>query len=495
MAMISVQQLTFSYDGSFGNVFDQVTFQMDSDWKLGFVSRNGRGKTTFLHLLMGRYEYRGQISASVNFEYFPYEVRSKAELSRTVVDEICPEVMDWQIQKELSLLDVDVEILDRPYEILSEGEQTKLLLAAMFLVDNAFLLLDEPTNHLDATARESVKQYLRSKNGFILVSHDRDLLDACADHILSINKTQIDIQKGNFSSWWVNKMAQDEFEMAENKKLMREIGRLTESAKRGVRWADKVEDSKLGKGKDGQKVLDKGYVGHKAAKAMKRAKNIEAKREDAVRDKSMLLHNIERSDDIKISPISFFRERLVEAEHLSVFYDQKVVFKDLNFTINRGDSVALVGKNGAGKSSVLKLILGKDIPYTGRIKTESGLVISYVPQSTDELSGTIRDYERSRQLDSALFRAILDKFDFSKDQFDKKIEDYSGGQKKKVLLAASLCDRAHLYVWDEPLNFIDIFSRMQIEKMLISYQPTLIFVEHDEAFTRAVATKTIVIGE
>ena len=106
MSMISVQQLTFSYDGSFGNVFDQVTFQMDSDWKLGFVSRNGRGKTTFLHLLMGRYEYRGQISASVNFEYFPYEVRSKAELSRTVVDEICPEVMDWQIQKELSLLDV-----------------------------------------------------------------------------------------------------------------------------------------------------------------------------------------------------------------------------------------------------------------------------------------------------------------------------------------------------------------------------------------------------
>ena len=165
------------------------------------------------------------------------------------------------------------------------------------------------------------------------------------------------------------------------------------------------------------------------------------------------------------------------------------------FPINGGGCVALVGKNGAGKSSVLKLILGKDIPYTGRIKTESGLVISYVPQSTDELSVTIRDYERSRQLDSALFRAILDKFDFSKDQFDKKIEDYSGGQKKKVLLAASLCDRAHLYVWDEPLNFIDIFSRMQIEKMLISYNPTLIIVELDEAFTRAVATKTIVIGE
>jgi len=495
LSLISVQQLTFSYDGSFGNVFDQVSFQMDSDWKLGFVSRNGRGKTTFLNLLMGRYEYRGQISASVNFEYFPYEVSSKTAICREVVREIDPEIMEWQIKKELSLLNVEDEVLDRPFDTLSEGEQTKLLLASMFLVDNAFLLLDEPTNHIDSSARASLKEYLKRKNSFILVSHDRDLLDACVDHILSINKTQIEIQKGNFSSWWANKSARDEFELAENKKLKREITRLTDSTRRSERWAAKVEDSKMGLGKDGQKVADKGYIGHKAAKAMKRAKNIEARREEAVIEKSSLLHNIERNDDIKISPIPFYKERLVEADHLSVAYGSKVVFNDLSFSIYRGERVALTGKNGAGKSSVLKLIMRQDIPHSGGFKTESGLVISYVPQSTDGLSGTLLEFERSRRLDGALFRAILDKFDFSKDQFDKKIEDYSGGQKKKIVLAASLCEKAHLYVWDEPLNYIDIFSRMQIEKMLLRYQPTIVFVEHDEAFTREVATKTVVVGE
>jgi lincosamide and streptogramin A transport system ATP-binding/permease protein len=129
--------------------------------------------------------------------------------------------MDWEIVKELSLLDMDCDTLYRQFYTLSRGEQTKALLAAMFLKENSFLLIDEPTNHLDAEARQKLSDYLKKKKGFILISHDRSFLDNCIDHILSINKTNIEIQKGNFSSWWRNKELQDGFELAENEKLKR----------------------------------------------------------------------------------------------------------------------------------------------------------------------------------------------------------------------------------------------------------------------------------
>ena len=219
MSLINIQNLTFAYEGSYDNVFENVSFQIDTDWKLGFTGRNGRGKTTFLKLLLGKYSYSGTISASVNFEYFPYKVADKSVNTIDIVEQIYPDYEYWQIVKELNLLQVDEEVLYRPFETLSNGEQTKVLLAVMFLKENSFLLIDEPTNHLDLQARETVSRYLNGKKGFILVSHDRAFLDGCIDHVLSINKTDIEIQQGNFSSWMANKTLQDNFELSENAKL------------------------------------------------------------------------------------------------------------------------------------------------------------------------------------------------------------------------------------------------------------------------------------
>ena len=183
--------------------------------------------------------------------------------------------------KEVSLLDIDDDVLYRQFNTLSKGEQTKALLAAMFLKENSFLLIDEPTNHLDAEGRKKLSSYLAKKKGFILISHDRAFLDNCIDHILAINKTNIEIQRGNFSSWWRNKELQDSFELSENEKLKKDIYRLSSSAKRTTRWSDSVESSKHGTTNSGSK-LDKGYVGHKAAKMMKRAKNIESRQQDMI---------------------------------------------------------------------------------------------------------------------------------------------------------------------------------------------------------------------
>ena len=136
----------------------------------------------------------------------------------------------------------------------------------------------------------------------------------------------------------------------------------------------------------------------------------------------------------------------------------------------------------------MKLLLKYPIEHTGTVTSGSGLVISYVPQDTSHLKGTLTEFAKVHKIDESLFKAILRKMDFERVQFTKDIQDFSGGQKKKVLLAKSLCEQAHLYVWDEPLNFIDIYSRMQIEQLIQEFSPTMIFVEHDRAFREKIAT-------
>ena len=143
------------------------------------------------------------------------------------------------------------------------------------------------------------------------------------------------------------------------------------------------------------------------------------------------------------------------------------------------------------KSSIIKKILGNEIQHEGKIEIASGLKISYVNQDTSALSGSLKDYISENDLDESLFKALLRKLDFSRQQFEKRMEDYSGGQKKKVLIAKSLCEQAHIYIWDEPLNFIDIFSRMQIEKLIEEFKPTMFLVEHDKSFVDKIATKII----
>lgn len=151
MAQINVNNLTFAYEGSFDNVFENTSFSIDTNWRLGFVGRNGKGKTTFLNLLLGKYEYEGNISTNTIFDYFPYIVNSE-ELTKTageLIESWKPGVEIWRVMCELPELSIDAELLYRPFGTLSFGERTKIMLAILFSGGNDFLLIDEPTNHLD----------------------------------------------------------------------------------------------------------------------------------------------------------------------------------------------------------------------------------------------------------------------------------------------------------------------------------------------------------
>ncbi|MBQ3146236.1 MAG: ABC-F type ribosomal protection protein [Oscillospiraceae bacterium] len=486
MSLIQVTNLTFAYDGSYENIFENASFQIDTNWRLGFTGRNGRGKTTFLNLLLGKYEYQGSISASVSFSYFPYHVADKTIFTIDVVEEIYPEYQYWQLVREMNALQLNEEVLYRSFETLSNGEQTKLMLAVLFLKENNFLLIDEPTNHLDIQGREIVSQYLNSKKGYILVSHDRAFLDGSVDHILSINKASIDVCRGNFSTWYENKLRQDAFEQAKNEKLKQEVQRLEETAREKAVWSDRVEATKIGFG-----PCDRGYIGHKAAKMMARSKAIEKRQQAAIEEKSQLLKNIERIDALKILQTPFHSKRLVTLRDVTICYDKEPICEGITFEIQQGDRIALQGANGSGKSSIIKLICGEDIPYTGEMRIGNGLSISYVSQDTSELRGKLTDFARDSGIDESLFLALLAKLDVPKRQMEKDMSSLSAGQKKKVLLARSICQPTHLHIWDEPMNYIDVISRMQIEELLLQFKPTILFVEHDKVFCDNIATKVV----
>lgn len=485
MSHIKIENLTFAYPGTYQNIFENVTLNLDSQWKLGFTGRNGRGKTTFLKLLLGKYPYEGRIQTKVIFDAFPFEISEPSRLTYEVVEHFVPEYEHWQLIKEMNLMGMDEMCLYRPFESLSLGEQTKMEMVILFLKDNRFLLIDEPTNHLDENGRRLMMKYLNGKSGFIVVSHDRAFLDGCTDHTLCIQKTNIVIVQGSYTSFLMDKKLKDNYEMAQNDKLKKEVDALTLSAKRAAGWSDAIEATKCGNGH-----VDRGYIGAKSAKMMKRAKSLQRRKERAAEEKSKLLKDIEMADALEMFPLDFRTDTLIRLNEVSVQYGEKEIIRNFSYEIRKGERIAIRGGNGAGKSTLLKAMMN-ELNFAGHIYKPTDLQISYVSQDTKTLKGSVHDYIESSGVEPWLFRSMLHKLDFSLDLYEKNLPQLSEGQKKKVLLAKSLCERAHVYVWDEPLNYIDVISREQIEAVILACQPTLIFVEHDHTFNEKIATQVI----
>ncbi len=487
--LLSIRNLSFMYEGSYEPVFENLSINLDTRWKLGLIGRNGRGKTTLLSLMLGKYAYQGVIENPLTPVYFPFAVDDPTQLTLFVMQAAAPDAEDWQLIREMNLLKVTEDALYRPFNTLSKGEQTKALLCALFAREDAYPLIDEPTNHLDAHGRALVADYLCGKDGFLLVSHDRAFLNRCIDHVFSLNKSDAWVMQGDYDTWEKRLNDQNAYEQARNEELKRDINRLTESARQAAMWSNKVEKEKFHVPESVAAVTDRGYIGARAAAMMKRSQNTLKRRERAIEEKKSLLKNVEQVGELKLTVLEHPKKVLISVQNGAVSYDGRTVCENIQFEIKQGDRVALTGPNGAGKSSILRTLCGLGDAFTGDVRIATGLVISHVPQETDGLAGGMRDYIQSHQLDETLFKAILRNMDFEREAFDRDLSTLSQGQKKKILLAASLCVPAHLYVWDEPLNYIDVLSRVQVERLMEACQPTLLLVEHDRVFLEHVCTR------
>ncbi|GAB2024050.1 ABC-F type ribosomal protection-like protein Eat(A) [Lactovum odontotermitis] len=489
---IEIKNLTFSYGDQL--IFDKADINVDDGWHLGLVGRNGRGKTTLLKILQGELPISSPLNSRKTFVYFPQELTDTSNLTLYLLQELA-DFEQWQLERELTLLSVNTEdVLWRPFDSLSGGEQTKCLLALLFLDgERNFPLIDEPTNHLDLSSRQIVADYLKKKSGFIVVSHDRNFLNQVTDHTLAIERQKISLYQGNFAIYEQEKKLRDDFELTENSKLRKEISRLKETAREKEEWSKNLEATKSRKkrGFDSEtKRVDKGFIGRKAASMMKKSKNLEQRMHKDISEKEKLLKNLEFISPLAMCFRADHHRVLVSCEHFSLGYSS-LLFEPVSFEMERGQIVALTGVNGAGKSSFVQALTGGfSGQMSGKFTIPRTITISRVRQIYDN-RGALKDFAQAEKLDYELFLSNLKKLGLEREVFRQPIETMSQGQQKKVELAKSLSQEAQLYVWDEPLNYLDVFNQEQIAELLMSVKPSMILIEHDQAFIAKVCDKIV----
>ncbi|MCR4775113.1 MAG: ATP-binding cassette domain-containing protein [Saccharofermentans sp.] len=486
MPVININNLTFGYDGSERTLFDNVTISLDTSWKLALAGRNGRGKTTFFKLLRGELPFSGTITGVPETVIFP-------------MNEL-PDNEEWRVRKELNLMGADPDIIWRPLDTLSGGERTKLMLANLFASDGIYPLIDEPTNHLDRQGREAVSEYLSSKEGFILISHDRAFLDRCTDHTLVITKTGLELVAAPYSVWWENNEQRMENERARNDQLKKEMSSIDAAMKKNAQWSSKAEGYK-NRSKAPSKVAEdhfrRAYEAEKARKLMSAAKNLEKRNALKLEEKQSLLKDMERTETLKITGTEHHNKTPVILKGITLKRYGETIVSGFDLTIERGNKISIQGKNGCGKSTLIKYLAGsgetEGITAEGNIYIAPGLKISYVGQDTSSLSGSLYDIADERGADKTVFSTILIKMGFTKEMLYRDVNALSLGQKKFVMIALSLCEHADLYLWDEPLNYIDVYMRQEIERLVKCNNVTMLFVEHDRTFSEAVADREVIM--
>ena len=523
MSKITMNKMSYYYEDFYHPVYENINLAIKTEWKLGLIGRNGRGKTTLLKLLNGELEpTSGNISIPVEMEYFPYNNECGYTITRDIIKEnvgklkSMEDTMDtiimendearfdeysrlqeqylemdgYEIEsrmlKEMDEMQLDKALLDREFDTLSGGEKTRIMLLTLFLRKKSFVLLDEPTNHLDTEGKEAVVAYLQKKKGFIVVSHDRSFLDQVIDHVISINKKDITIEKGNYSSWKYNKDKKEEFELRTRERLEEEIAQLERSAKCSRTWADIGNMQRYQFASHGRANGVETY--------MKQAKRSEARMQDNIEQKKQLLQNYEEVKPLVMNQSNDIEEKcLIRIKELSFKYADhtKQIIKGFNFEVHAGERIWVKGKNGAGKSTLLKILSGALL--SDAIEYAEGLQIAMVAQEPAWKTGYIKEgfqdtignpvYQR--------FLELCDHFELPENFLERPLETYSSGELKKINIARALAENHHIILFDEPLNYMDTYFSEQLEKAILEYKPTIIFVEHDSYFGKAIATKTI----
>lgn len=484
MSNISIKNLTFAYPGQVA-LFDNANFELDTSWRLGLLGRNGRGKTTLFKLLQNKLSYTGTINVSVPLAYFPQPLGDQTQLALYCLQET-GNFLEWELKRELKLFGISEDLLWQPFNTLSGGEQTKLMLCALFCQADHFFLLDEPTNHLDLAGRQELVAYLKQKKqGFIVTSHDRTFLDQTIDHTLVIERSQLRLENGDLASYEMQKNRRDSHDIQQNEKTRHELKRLKQAALTKENWASQAERQK-----QNNSHADKGFIGRRAAKVMKRATALKSRAEEQIKQKETQLKNLEVSEPLSLNYQPTHKQVLVKAKDFTLAYE-KPLFSPLNFEVKAGEIVVLKGNNGSGKSSLFQALLKSSKAISSGELSLNTKNISVVRQDFSANRGTLKEFAQKRDLDYTLLLTLLKKLGFERHTFDVLLENMSLGQQKKVELAASLATPAELYLWDEPLNYLDTYNQDQLLTLLQETKPALLVIEHDQNFIDQIADTVV----
>jgi len=521
MSNINLNSITFYYSDSKDKIFDDLTLNIDTSWRLGLIGRNGRGKSTLLNLINKKLlPVKGEINTNIKTFYFPYSPVGNEQTVFNVIKENISPYSYWEsrmkelltrgddqslfeygnilekyqsadgyeidstIEKEFSELGMRNDLLLRKFTSLSGGEQTRALIISLFLKKDSYALIDEPIDHLDMKGRIILGEYLSKKKRFILASHDRNFLDLSIDHVLSINKGDVRINKGNYSQWKYNIQIEEDYEKKKNENLKREVKSLESAARKSRSWASTKEKEKSG-------AYNKGYIGHKSAKQMKRAVCIENRITKKLDEKRSLLKNLEDERKLKFESQKRSLEKLLSVDNATLIINGKIVFENLSFDVFKSDRIALTGDNGCGKTSLIKAIINEIKLDKGLIYRPNHICISYSRQNPLWNHGLLRDHLKKDNIDETKFRNIMGVMGAWGEMFERPLDTFSKGQLKKVELCRSFLNPADILIWDEPLNYLDADSREQLEEVVLKYNPTILFTEHDKTFIDNVSTRII----
>ncbi len=458
--MIQVDDLTVSYNGE--NVFENVTFTVGRGERCGLVGRNGSGKTTLLRLLVGQESAdRGAISFSKGYRlgYLDQHIRFT---SPTVLEEACLGLREeerdsvYLAEKMLLGLGFKEEELELAPELFSGGYQLRLHLAKVLLSAPDCLLLDEPTNYLDILSLRFLTRFLhRWKGELILISHDREFMDSISTHTLGVHRHKVRKVQGGTVEYFNQIVLEEEVHAKTRANLEKKREHL-------------------------QSFIDRfGAKASKAAQAQSRQKQLE--RIPALEELKKLYQL-----DFNFNESPFHGNKMLEAKGINFAFEaNKPLIENLSLTIERGERVAIIGKNGYGKSTILRLLMQELTPQTGEIKQSEQAMIGYFGQTNiQRLSGTKTIEEEISEANPRLnftdVRRIAGQMMFGGDKAKKKISVLSGGEKSRVLLGKILAKPCNLLLLDEPTHHLDIESVEALIDAIEEFEGACILVTHSE---------------